>query len=355
MGRIKINTGRPYEVTIEGGLLGEIVEHMAPWQGRKLFILTDDTVEELYEEHLAERLLQAGWKLSDISVKPGEGSKSLSTLEEVLEAMAMAGLNRTGLVIALGGGVVGDLGGFAAATYMRGIDFIQIPTTLLACVDSSVGGKTAVNLKAGKNLAGAFHQPVAVLADPDALGTLPKKVWADGMAEVIKYGVLFDRKLFDRVAKGVTPLDPDLDAIIARCVELKSQVVEQDEKDRGVRQLLNLGHTFGHALERVSDYSISHGHAVAAGMAMMSRACVKRGLCSEETARAIEAALSNNGLPSRNELPLEALRAAIRKDKKASGAHGQEDIHLVTVEAIGTCRLFKVPLDSVGSWLEDSI
>lgn len=355
MGRIKINTKHPYEVLIEGGILGSMEEHLTPWWGRQIFLLTDDTVKKLYGESLVEQLDASGWKLTEFSVEPGEGSKSFATLEEVLETMANAGLNRTGLLLALGGGVVGDLGGFAAATYMRGIDFIQVPTTLLACVDSSVGGKTAVNLKAGKNLAGAFHQPVAVLLDPRVLGTLPKEVFADGMAEVIKYGILFDRSLFDRVAEGVTPKDPDLAAIIARCVELKRRVVERDERDKGIRQLLNFGHTFGHALERASGFTISHGQAVAMGMAMMSRACQRRGLSSETTSRSIEDALRNNHLPTHNELPVRELREAVRKDKKASGAQGREDIHLVTVGAIGSCELRKVPLDSVGSWLEDSV
>lgn len=355
MGRVKINTGRPYEVTIEAGLLKEIDKHLMPWQGRDLFIITDETVGRLYGGVLTERLEAQGWIFTTMQVIPGETSKSFETLSEVLEAMAQAGLNRGSLILALGGGVPGDLAGFAAATYMRGIDYIQVPTTLLAMVDSSVGGKTAVNLKAGKNLAGAFHQPLAVLADPDVLKTLPEEVWDDGMAEVIKYGVLYDEDLFQRTAGGVKKDHPDLADLLTRCVGLKKLAVEQDEKDLGLRQLLNFGHTFGHAMEKASDFKLSHGHAVAAGMAMMSRACFRRGISSEATVKRIVKALVKNHLPVTNELPLGDLLSALRRDKKAMGSGGSETIQLVVVEEIGTCRLLNVPMDALGSWLEDTI
>lgn len=351
MRRVQVVTNRPYEVVIDEGILETPVPYFEPFRGRPLFLLTDETVEGLYADGLYKKLYEAGFAVSRLVVPPGEGSKSLHTLSLVLEAMAEQTLHRDTVLLALGGGIVGDLGGFCAAVYLRGIDYIQIPTTLLAAVDSSVGGKTAVNLRAGKNLAGAFHQPVLVLLDPAVLATLPPDRWTDGVAETVKCGILFDRNLFERTARGLTAAAPDLADIIATAVDWKARVVAADERDHGRRQLLNLGHTFGHAIEQVSGFTVSHGRAVAMGTAMMARACARRGLCTGDTAEAIEAALLANGLPVRTELSLDELFAAAQGDKKADST----TINLVVIESIGQCRLHPVKLTELKSWLEDTL
>lgn len=351
MRRVQVLTDQPYEVIIQRGLLQELAHHLEPFKQRALFLLTDETVQGLYGDLVFEELRAAGYQIFRMAVPPGETSKSFQTLATVLEAMARHKLHRDAVLIALGGGVVGDLGGFAAATYLRGIDFIQIPTTLLAAVDSSVGGKTGINLGAGKNLAGAFHQPAAVFMDPDVLKSLPRTTFADGVAETLKYGILYDKPLFERIAGGLVPDEADLDEIIASAVAHKAAVVQADEQDRGARQLLNLGHTFGHAIERVSGYTVSHGQAVAIGTAMMARACAKRGILDQADARAIEEALNANGLPVRTQLSRADLAEAAGQDKKAGGSN----LALVVIEAIGQCRLKSIELAELPDWLEDTI
>ena len=241
-------------------------------------------------------------------------------------------------VAALGGGVTGDMAGFAAAVYLRGIRYVQLPTTLLAAVDSSVGGKTAVDLTAGKNLAGAFCQPAAVICDTDCLKTLPPDVFADGAAEAVKTGVLSDEALFALFEDGTLTADPG--EVIARCVAYKAGVVERDEKEQGERKLLNLGHTVGHAIEKCSGYVIPHGHAVAAGLAVIARAAEALGWTEESLAARITACLSKNGLPTGTDYSAEALAEAALSDKKRAGG----DITLVVPRKIGHCELRKVPV-----------
>ena len=351
MRRVQVITDKPYEVIIQRGLTGQLAEFLKPYHAKALFLLTDDQVNTLYGEAICQSLRQAGYEISRLVVPSGEASKSIQRFSEVLESLAAQKLHRDGILIALGGGVIGDLGGFSAATYLRGIDFIQIPTTLLAAVDSSVGGKTGINLKAGKNLAGAFHQPSLVIMDPAVLETLSVQNWADGVAETLKYGILFDEALFRRVATGIGPKADDLEAIIARSIELKANLVQADEHDKGERQLLNLGHTFGHGIELASSYTVSHGQAVAIGTAMMARACLKRGFCNEGTLRMIEQALLNNGLPIKTDLPVREIWEAAQQDKKVDGS----DLTLVVIEKIGQCRLHKIKLTELNDWLEDSI
>ena len=239
---------------------------------------------------------------------------------------------------ALGGGVTGDMAGFAAAVYLRGIRYVQLPTTLLAAVDSSVGGKTAVDLAAGKNLAGAFCQPAAVLCDTDCLKTLPPDVFADGAAEAVKTGVLADPSLFTLFEDGTLTADPG--AVIARCVQYKAGVVERDEKEQGERKLLNLGHTVGHAIEKCSGYTIPHGHAVAAGLAVIARAAERLGWTEGPIAERIAVCLAKNGLPTGTDFPAETLAEAALSDKKRAGG----DITLVVPRAIGRCELKTLPV-----------
>ena len=253
MRSVTVKTSATYEVLIGSGLLqkaGEAVKKVI--SPCKAAIVTDSTVVHLYEETVRQSLTEAGFSVCTFVFPAGEASKNIHTLSHLLEFLAKEEMTRTDLIVALGGGVTGDLAGFGAAVYLRGIPFVQIPTTFLAAIDSSVGGKTAVDLEAGKNLAGAFYQPKRVLCDTDVLQTLPEVVFADGIAEALKYGVLGDAALFEKIAGG--DFRQDLEEIIETCVSMKRDVVEEDEFDTGKRQLLNLGHTFGHAIEQKSHF-----------------------------------------------------------------------------------------------------
>ena len=336
---IRVNTRPAYTVTIGSGLLqscGQRLRQAVP--PCHAAVVTDSTVGPRYLETVTESLRAAGYTVSRWSFPAGEGSKNFRTLSEILEFLAEERLTRSDCLIALGGGVVGDMAGFAAAVYLRGIRYIQMPTTLLSAVDSSVGGKTAIDLKAGKNLAGAFLQPAAVLCDTECLKTLPPAVFAGGAAEAIKTGVLCDESLFALFEDGTLRADPA--EVIARCVEYKAGVVERDERDQGERRLLNLGHTVGHAIEKCSGYSIPHGHAVAAGLAVMARACEALGWTEEPVAERVCACLKKNALPVSAEYGPEALAEAALADKKRAGG----DITLVVPKKIGRCELKTVPV-----------
>jgi 3-dehydroquinate synthase len=308
---------RAYDVVIGRGLLDAVAEHV---RGLGLAGLGAVIFDEVLQDHV--KILEHALRFTTISVPSGEASKSMEQLAEILSRLAQAKINRHSVVIALGGGVIGDLAGFAAAAYLRGVAFVQLPTTLLAMVDSSVGGKTGVNLPEGKNLVGAFHQPRLVLADIDLLATLPAHEFSRGMAEVIKYGAIADRDLFDRVARGVKPDDADLADIIARCVEIKARIVERDEYEtKGERALLNFGHTLGHAIEKAGKYqTYLHGEAIALGMVAAARLSVSQlGLPAADADR-IEAALAAHQLPVKLKpgLSAAALLPALGNDKKVA-------------------------------------
>lgn len=349
MRQLSILTENPYTVTIQHGMLTNGLQLPDEWKSRELFLLTDRTVWRLYGEKLLGQL--NGHNGSVHITEVGETAKSVTSFGKTLEAMATAGLTRDAVLLALGGGVIGDLGGFAAACYLRGIDFVQIPTTLLAAVDSSVGGKTAINLASGKNLAGAFHQPIGVLLDPAVFQTLSDRDWQSGVAEMIKTGMLFDEPLFDRLARGLHKDDEDLSELLVTCIRHKAKVVSHDEKDHGQRQLLNFGHTFGHAVEARSDYIIPHGHAVAIGMAMITKACVKRGICAEQTHSELIKALRTNGLPTETNFRLQELLPYVQRDKKMKG----ETMNLVLVKDPGQARLERIRDADVCAWLEDAL
>jgi 3-dehydroquinate synthase len=308
--KVHVDLGpRAYDVVIGRGILETLGDELKKRQliGRAV-VVTDNTVS-------SHAFAQAFWKTdapskilfqrlhggiaNDRILPPGEETKKLSNVEALLEAWAEQKIPRTGIVFALGGGVIGDLAGFAAAIYLRGISFVQIPTTLLAMVDSSVGGKTGVNLPEGKNLVGAFHQPKLVVADLDTLSTLPKEQFSAGMAEVIKYGAIKDKALFDRVAKGVEPDAADLDEIVEKCVMIKARIVENDEfETKGERALLNFGHTIGHAIEKATGYTrYLHGEAISLGMRAAAWLSHWEGTLSLEEVHALEKALLANGLP----------------------------------------------------------
>ena len=349
---IQVHTTPAYEVSIGGGILHtcgqRLCKVLAPCH---VAVITDSTVAPLYLGGVTSSLKEAGFTVSSHVFPAGEAYKTMDTLAEILEFLAEERLTRTDCIVALGGGVTGDTAGFAAAVYLRGIRCVQMPTTLLSAVDSSVGGKTAIDLKVGKNLAGAFLQPAAVLCDTDCLASLPADVFADGAAEAIKTGVLCDESLFSLFESGRLETDPA--EVIARCVAYKAGVVERDEKEQHERKLLNLGHTVGHAVEKCSGYTIAHGHAVAIGLAIIARAAEKLGWTEEPIAERIIACLAKNGLPTETGYSAEELAHVASADKKRAG----NDITLVIPRKIGVCELKKVPvaelLSVISAGLED--
>lgn len=333
---------RSYDIQIGAGQLsrlGMLIENFAP--SKRVAILTDKTVQGLYGEALSEALSDYQ---THLIVRPaGEAQKSLANLEEVLDSLFRAGFDRSDLLIAFGGGVIGDLAGFAAAIYKRGMPFIQVPTTLLSQVDSSVGGKTAINNQFGKNLIGAFYQPRAVITDTDLLSTLPPRELKAGYAEVLKYGLLGDASFFEALDSGlgqeILALNPDAlqRAIYVSCAT-KAKIVAQDERESGVRALLNLGHTFGHALELEAGYDgdLLHGEAVSVGMEMAFQFAAKQGLCGPSDADQVSAHLKKTSMPRIEDLPHlmadpDALLSHMGQDKKNEG--GQ--LTLILPRAIG--------------------
>jgi 3-dehydroquinate synthase len=329
--RVEVNlAGRGYDVLIGPGLLDEAGSLLAPLLKRpRVVVVADDAVADLQGARLAASLTGAGLAVDEIRIPPGEDSKSFAGLEGLCDRLLDLGLERSDLIIAFGGGVVGDLAGFAAAILKRGVDFVQIPTTLLAQVDSSVGGKTAIDTRQGKNLIGAFHQPRLVLADLDVLATLPAREMVCGYAEVIKYALLGDLAFFAWLeAEGARVLARSPAALaqaVTRAVEMKAEIVAEDEREAGRRALLNLGHTFGHAVEALTGFSeaIKHGEAVGLGCALAFRFSRDLGFCAATDADRVERALLAAGLPTRlSQAPggpfvADDLIAAMRQDKKA--------------------------------------
>ena len=346
--------GREYDILIARGLLpqaGERVRAVLP-KAVKLAVVTDTNVGPLYYNRVKASLEASGFECRAVVIPAGEASKTPSLLAQLWEEFMDFGLTRTDGVVALGGGVVGDLAGFAAATALRGVDFVQIPTTLLAQVDSSVGGKVAIDLRAGKNLAGAFWQPKLVLMDPDTLNTLPDATFADGMAEVIKYGCIRDKEFFDFLRAHPTRAEimANIESILYQCCDIKRSVVEEDERDTGSRMVLNFGHTIGHAYELSGHYEQwTHGQAVAAGMCAAAKLGVTLGLTPPELPGQIEAILVPLGLPTAIPCDGDTYAAAIGRDKKGAGA----DITLVLLDRMGHAVLRKLPkatlLQSIGA------
>jgi len=291
--------------------------------GKSMFIITNPTVAGYYLEPVRSSLEAAGLTVSTVQIPDGEQFKNLDTVADVHNALVDAGMDRGGVIVALGGGVVGDLAGFVAATYLRGVAFIQVPTTLLSQVDSSVGGKTGVNLLKGKNLVGSFHQPKFVLIDVLTLSTLPEREYRGGLAEVVKYGAVLDAQLFCYLEEHVTDIlnrnSETLTQIISRCCSLKAEVVGQDERETGLRAVLNYGHTLGHAVESLSGYgSYSHGEAVAIGMIAAARFSESKGLSSSADTSRLQALISTLGLPTvAPRYPEQEYAAALVRDKKA--------------------------------------
>ena len=290
-----------YNILIEKGLLNKLGEELKNiYFGEKIFIITDENVDKYYGSKVKDELDKIGYKTRKMVLAPGEKTKSFSTLPSIYKELLDFKLTRKELIITLGGGVIGDLGGFVASTFLRGVSFIQIPTSLLAQVDSSVGGKVAVDLEKGKNLVGSFYQPKAVFIDPDVLNTLPEKFYKDGMAEVIKYGCIKDRDFFYMLKslKSREEVMNNIEDILYKCCYIKKSVVERDEKDLGERMLLNFGHTLGHAIEKYYNFTgYSHGEAVAIGMYNISLKSEDEGITEKGVAEEIKEILINYDLP----------------------------------------------------------
>ena len=347
MKTVTVNASRNYDVLIGSGLLAQLGHRVqALCKAARVCIVSDSNVFPLHGEAAASSLLSAGFEVTHFVFSAGEESKNATVYLELLNYLAEKHITRSDCLVALGGGVVGDLTGFAAATYLRGIPFVQVPTTLLAAVDSSVGGKTAIDLPSGKNLCGAFYQPRLVLCDTDTLNTLPQDIFLDGCAEVIKYGILYDPDFFKYLAQ--TGPDFDREAVIARCVELKRDVVAQDEFDTGARMKLNLGHTFGHGIEAKSNFALSHGKSVAIGMAMAARAAAKMGLCSEDAKKRIIDIINAYGLPTKTDYTAEDIFTYTLSDKKRSGG----SVSLILPVDIGDCRISPTPVEQLKFLIE---
>ena len=455
--KVSVQASKNYDILIGENLISEVGSYILEvHKPCKVLMISDSTVSDLYNFPVTTSLQLAGFEVTNFVFPPGEESKCLNTIYDIVDILAEDGFTRSDLIVALGGGIVGDVAGFAASIYQRGIEFVQIPTTLLAAVDSSVGGKTGVNLEAGKNLVGAFWQPSLVICDCSIFKTLPYEVFLDGVAEAIKYGCIEDRSLFDLIksegrnlykslsssedekttglsgfiTSGIilssdsetdTNLDvneiPDTDLksagnsdasadevdrnsdgyfndtacisdtcvdaatrnfnsnadeanrnsdanadeadrnfdandetllqIIERCIQIKAAIVAQDERDTEVRQLLNFGHTIGHAIEKTSNFGISHGHAVAMGMLIITRACAKLGLCPEDCGHELQSMLTEFGFPTDCPHSSEALLEAALKDKKRAG----QSITLVVPKTIGECVLRKIPIEQLSDYI----
>ncbi len=343
---------KKYSIAIEKGILGKIGEEIRKiYQNKKIAIITDSNVEGLYGKKLIDSLSKNNFKTKTIVIEPGEKSKSLETAKCIYEGLLDFEITRSDMVLAFGGGVVGDIGGFVASTLLRSIQFIQIPTSLLAQIDSSVGGKVAVNLPQGKNLVGSFYHPEAVFIDPELLRTLDKRFLYDGLAEVIKYGCIKDRELFDRLMEieSQKELFDSMEEIILNCCSIKRDIVERDERDRGERLLLNFGHTLGHAIEKYFEYNkYTHGEAVAIGMYNFTKKSEEMGITEKGTTRLIKEIILKYNLPYKMpDIDRDSIIKAIRLDKK----NESDDLSIVLLREIGDSFIKKINKDHIDLYL----
>jgi 3-dehydroquinate synthase len=347
MKTIRINTSKPYDVLIERGSIHECGKYIAEIaRSKRAAIITDDIVENLYGDTVRKSLAENGFEHSTFVFPNGEESKSLSTLSDIYDFLSESNITRKDIVIALGGGVVGDITGFAAATFLRGIDFVQIPTTLLAQIDSSVGGKTAIDLKCGKNLAGSFKQPALVICDSDTLKTLTPEILSDGMAEAIKYGMIRDSKLFELIeSHTLADVDSVMDEIVYTCIDIKRDVVEHDEFDTGERMILNFGHTIGHAIEGYHNYvNYTHGKGVAAGMCYITRRF------APELSERLEACVRSYNLPVDSEASMSELLPFCSKDKKRE----TNNLNYIVCPTIGKAEICRTTVAEFGRLMEET-
>lgn len=350
MSTVSVNASKSYDIMIENGIISDAGMHIkAVLQPQKAVIVSDTNVFPLYGDTVTANLSEHNIQSLHYVIPAGEESKSFHSYQQLLMFLAENCITKDDVLIALGGGVVGDLTGFTAATYLRGIRYVQIPTSLLAMVDSSVGGKTAIDLPTGKNLVGAFHQPALVLCDPTTLNTLPNTIFCDGCAEVIKYSVLYDPLLFSQLMQSGTSFDRI--PVITRCVELKRDVVRADEFDKNERQKLNLGHTIGHGIENCSNYAVSHGQAVAIGMSIISNAAAKLHYCTKDVAIEIKKILKKFGLPYQTTFAADDLYNSALSDKKRSA----DTINLIIPTYIGHCIIEPTHISELKTIIETGL
>ena len=343
---IRVTASRSYDIYIGENILPQIGEFIRPLVGEcRVALLTDSNVDALYGDAITGYLQAAGYAASKFVIPAGEASKNADNLLAFLNYLACEQLTRSDVIIAFGGGVVGDLGGLSASLYLRGIKYIQVPTTLLAAVDSSVGGKTAIDIPAGKNLVGSFYQPSLVCCDTKLMDTLPTAIYRDGCAEVIKYGVILDKELYGTLQS----IPFERSSVVARCVEIKRDVVQQDEFDNGLRGLLNFGHTFGHAIEKLSNFAVSHGEAVAKGMVIAAKIAPLCGLC--DICEELSALLVRYGFDIECRYSAAEMYASILSDKKRRGGN----ITIVLPRAVGDCALVTVTLEELEDLLNKVI
>ena len=350
---LKPSTDFNYDIRIQRGLLDKTGENIKNiFHGKNIYIVTDSNVAPLYAEKVANSLKDCGYIVYTYAFKAGEESKNLAGLNDIYKFLIRDGASRKDLIVALGGGVVGDMAGFAAATYMRGVRYVQIPTTLLSQIDSSVGGKVAVNLPEGKNLVGAFYHPELVLIDPDCLTTLPQRELAGGAAEALKYGYIGDRVLYD-MFQSLTSLNdiyPHIDEIIYRSCDMKRAVVEEDEKESGLRMILNFGHTVGHAYESYYNYEkYTHGEAVALGMMFICKLAERKGISSKGMSVDLKNILNVLTLPTEDDGDINVILQNVFKDKKSNS----EYTSFILPRKIGEVFIEKVPSDKVMYFLKD--
>ncbi len=334
MTTITVTASRTYDVVIGRNLLTHAGDYIAPLiKGRTALIISDSNVFPLYGSAVQNSLEGAGFTVHSAIFQAGEEQKNPQTLLSLLNSAGGYGLTRSDVIVALGGGVAGDMGGLCSALYLRSIPCVQIPTSLLAMVDSSVGGKTAVNLDSGKNQMGTFTQPHLVLCDLDCLQTLTPQVYAEGMAEIIKYGMIASQPLLNHLLHG--NMDGEIEDVVAQCISIKRDVVATDERDVGERQILNFGHTVGHAIEALAHYEIYHGEGVAMGMAIVTRGAVALGMCHPHCLTTLETLLTKYNLPQHTDFSVDSLHGATMSDKKRGG----KGITLILPTQLGQCTL----------------
>lgn len=347
MEKVRVTASKEYNVHIGSGFLDDVGEMMASIKRPcRAVIVSDDNVYSLYGEKVKLSLEKSSFTVFEYIVPHGENSKSVENFINIQEFCAENNITRTDLFVALGGGVVGDLTGFVASTYLRGVDFVQIPTTVLAMVDSSVGGKTAINLNAGKNLCGAFHQPIAVFADCETLDTLPDEIFNEGCAEIIKYGMILDGEFLSFLKDN--DIKENVEYVIKRCVEIKRDIVNRDEFEKGERKLLNFGHTIGHAIEKCSNLTISHGSAVAIGMVIATKGAFELGLSYDDYSDVLLPILKKNKLPTTCNFSADELYKITLTDKKRS----RDVISLIVPEEYGLCKIHKISVEQLKDFIE---
>lgn len=354
MRKVRVEVSQPYEVLIGSGLLNEAAQHLHSFiDERKVYIVTDENVEKHGYLDLLIKTIEPEAVITEHLILPaGEAQKSMANVSKIIGDLADLNFSRDDILIALGGGVIGDLTGFAASIYLRGIDYIQIPTTFLAAIDSSVGGKTAVDLPQGKNLVGAFHHPACVLCDVDTFQTLLPEVFEDGCSELIKYAMIMNPELLEYLMNRKNPLtaeDAEVSRLVEECVSMKKQVVLEDEFDLGLRQLLNYGHTLGHAIEQVSKYQVSHGRGVAAGMLVFMKIALEQGHLKEDFSQDFRNLLNSyHLLEEKPNYSSRQLTDAMMNDKKRR----RQQMTVVLPVSYGKSDLIKVPVNTLTEWVD---